>query len=51
MSANNYIKNVCDRVEKLLKIKLKNYGSPLDAVNRLEMEFTDLLLPYDISTY
>ena len=29
-SARTYIKNVCDKIEKMFETTLKNYGSPLE---------------------
>ena len=43
MSAKTYIKNFCDRIEKITKSTLKNYGLPIDAVNYPEMGDSKLL--------
>ena len=51
MSSKNYIKSVCDQIEKLLEINLKNYGSPLDAGDFPEMNCTYILPPDNIYVY
>ena len=51
VSAKTYINSVCSRIEKLLDIQLKNYGSPLDAGDHPEMDETDLLPQDNISIY
>ena len=51
MPAKTYIKSICDQIENLLKINLKNYRFPLDAGNHPEMDDTDILPPDDISVY
>ena len=51
MSAKTYIKNVTERIEKLLETELKCYGSPLDAGDHPEMDDTDYLYGSDISMY
>ena len=50
-SAKTYIKNVCTRLEKLLEVTLKNYGSPMEAGDHPELDETDLLYGNDISIY
>ena len=42
-SAKTYIKNVCDRVEKLFDITLKSYGSPLEDNYHPEIDESPLL--------
>ena len=51
MSAKTYIKSVCDRIENLLEINLKKYGSPIDAGDHQEMDDTDIFPPDDIYVY
>ena len=51
VSAKTYINSVCDRIEKLTKTTLKNYGSPLDAGGHIETENTYILPPNNISVY
>ena len=51
MSAKTYIKSVCDRIEKLLKINLKKYGFPIDAGDHPEIGDTDILPPDYIYVY
>ena len=51
MSAKTYIKNVTDRIEKLLEITLKNYGSPMEAGDHPESDESDLLIASDIPMY
>jgi hypothetical protein len=42
-SAKTYIKNVCDRIEKLFEITLKSYGSPLEDNFHPEIDESPLL--------
>ncbi len=51
MGAKTYIKNVTDKIEKLLELPLKNFGSPLDAGDHPEMDDTDLLEPERVAIY
>jgi hypothetical protein len=51
LSAKTYVKNVCEKIEKLLDVKLKNYGSPLEPGDHPEMDETDLLTGEEISLY
>ena len=51
MSAKTYIKNVTERIEKLMEITLKNYGSPMEAGDHPEMDESDLLVGTDIPLY
>ena len=51
ISAKTYIKNACDHIKKLTKSKLNNYGSPLNAGNRPEIDGSDLFLPNYIPVY
>jgi hypothetical protein len=50
-SAKTYVKNVCERIEKLLQVKLKNYGSPMEPGNHPEMDESDLLVGSEIAIY
>jgi hypothetical protein len=50
-SAKTYIKSVCERIEKLLQIKLKNYGSPMEPGDHPEVDETDLLFGSEIAVY
>ena len=51
LEAKSYIKGVCDRIEKLLEIPLKNIGTPLDAGDHPEMDDTDLFVPSEAPIY
>ena len=51
MSARTYIKNICEKIEKLFGITLKNYGSPMETGDHPEIDETDLLAPQEISQY
>jgi len=51
MSAETYIKNITERIEKLLEYTLKNYGSPMESGDHPELDETDLLVPPDIQIY
>ena len=44
MSAKTYIKTLCNKIEKLLDVHLKNYGSPREAGDHPETDETDILL-------
>ena len=50
-SAKTYVKSVCEHIEKLLNIKLKNYGSPMEAGDHPELDDTDMLFGSEISIY
>ena len=50
-SAKTYVKNVCEKIEKLLDISLKNYGSPMETGDHPEVDETDLLDPEQVSIY
>ena len=50
-SAKTYLKNVCEKIEKLLDIKLKNYGSPMEVGDHPEIDESDLLNNEDITIY
>ena len=48
---HTYITNVCNKIEKLLDVHLKNYGCLLEAVVRPEIDKTDFVDANQISTY
>ena len=55
MSVKTYVKNVCDRISKLLEVALKNHASPMNEGDHPESDDTDLLfgnviLLLDVST-
>ena len=45
------VKNVCDRIEKVLVIKLKYYGSPIEVGDYPENDETDFLTSGEIIIY
>ena len=51
MSAKTYIKNVSERIEKLLQCTLKNFGSPMESGDHPEMDETDFLPTDKIPIY
>ena len=51
MSAKTYIKNVTCKIELLLEVTLKNYGSPMEAGDHPEVDETDLLVGDEIAKY
>ena len=51
ISVKTYIKNVTDRIEKLLEVSLKKYGSPMEAGDHPEQDETDLLPTSQIPIY
>ena len=51
LGAKTYIRNVCERIERLLEIKLKNYGSPMASGDHPEQDDTDILFGADVSIY
>jgi len=51
LSAKTYIKNICEKIEKLLEVNLKNYGSPMEVGDHSETDETDLLPPDQIPIY
>ena len=51
MSAKTYIKNVIDRIEKLLQCTLKSFGSPMESGDHPETDESELLPPTDIPIY
>ena len=51
MSAKTYIKNVIDRIEKLLQCTLKSFGSPMESGDHPETDESELLPRTDIPIY
>jgi len=51
MSARTYIKNVTEKIEALLDVRLKCYGSPMESGDHPETDDSDLLFGKDISSY
>jgi hypothetical protein len=51
MSAKTYVLETVKKIEKLLDISLKNYGSPLEVGDHPELDDTDLLFGEEISLY
>jgi len=51
MSAKTYINSISEKIEKLLEVKLKNYGSPMEVGDHPELDESDLLYGRDISLY
>jgi hypothetical protein len=51
MFAKTYIKNVTERIEGLLEIKLKCYGSPMITDDHPELDESELLVGKEISIY
>ena len=51
LSAKTYLKNVCDKIERLYEVKLRNYGSPLEAGYHPETDETPLLSPNEVTKY
>lgn len=49
--ARTYIKNVCNRIEKLLNVTLKNYDSPMIPGDHRELDETDILSGLGITLY
>ena len=49
--AKTYIKNICDKVEKLFNISLRNYHSPLEGGYHPELDTTELLDKEEITKY
>ncbi len=38
LSANTYIENICDKIEKAIDVKLRNYQMPIDPDYRPEID-------------
>ena len=51
MSAKTYIKNTCEKIEKIFGITLKNYGSPMEDNDHPEIDESDLMTLEDVSKY
>jgi hypothetical protein len=51
MSAKTYVKNVCDKIEKLFGKELKAYGSPMEPEDHPELDDSELLSVEDIPKY
>ena len=51
LSSETYIKTVCERIEKLLEVKLRNNGSPLVVGDHPEQDETEELYGKDITMY
>ncbi len=43
MSATTYVKNVCEKLEKLYDMQLKSYGSPMDKDDHPELDESEFL--------
>jgi hypothetical protein len=50
-AAKTYIKQICDKIELTLGVKLRNYGSPLEPGDHPEMDESDILGSEDITKY
>ena len=51
ISVKTYVKNVYDRISKLLEVVLKNHASPMNEGDHPKSDDTDLLFGNDISLY
>ena len=51
ISAKTYLKNVCEKIERLFECKLRNYHSPLEGGYHPELDDSELLEGSDISKY
>ena len=51
ISARTYIKNVCDKIERVFNLTLKNYHSPLEGGYHPELDTSELLDEVGISQY
>ena len=51
ISARTCIKNVCDKIERIFEITLRNYHSPLEGGYHPELDETDLVDEVGISQY
>ena len=51
LGARTFIKNTVEKIEKLLEITMKNYGSPMETGDHPEVDDTDLLYGTDITMY
>ena len=50
-SAKTYIKNVCDKIEKLLETCLRNYGSPMNEGYHPDLDISQLPVGEEVSIY
>ena len=50
-SAKTYIKNVCDKIEKLYETSLRNHGSPLPDGYHPEIDTLPLLVGSEVTKY
>ena len=51
LSARTYIKNICERIEKLYETELRHHASPMSQCYRPELDDTSLLAPLEITKY
>jgi hypothetical protein len=51
MSAKTYIKNVTEKIEGLLELQLKCYGSPMMTDDHPELDESELLIGREVSIY
>lgn len=51
LSAHTYVKNITEKLEKLLEVHLKNYNSPMETGDHPELDESDLLYGGDITLY
>jgi len=51
MSCKTYIANICDKIEKLMEVKLKGYGSPMEVGDHPESDESDFLPASEIPIY
>ena len=49
--ANTFIKNTTEKIEKLIEVKLKKYGSPMDTGYHPDVDDTDMFFGADINMY
>ena len=51
LSSKTYIMNVCDKIERLFNLRLRNYHSPLEGGYHPELDQSEFLTGDDISKY
>lgn len=51
MSAKTYLKNICDKIERVFGTTLRNYGTPLEAGYHPELDGSELLDDDDTTKY
>ena len=51
LSAKTYIKQVCEKIEKLFETKLRCYGSPLEPGDHPEMDESEIMDTDDVAKY